>query len=764
MTICTKNKLIKNFLVITASVLLVTSCGGGDEANPEIISVEGPATTIKKPGLIQFDPSRYSYVETAGKQLLSVSRTGGSDGVAMYKVSVSGGTATQGQDFIIDLGNVSWANGEQGIKTISTTIINNPVANEGTENFTVQLSLVSGTATLVQDSATVTITDITSVAGELQFSAPTFTVLEDSGNNGAVVTVSRLNGTSGSVSVDYTTANGTALDGSDYRISSGTLTWADGSDEAKNIFIDILSDNDSTEGDETLTLTLSAASGASLGSIASTTLTIYDVVGTNTTTPDSYLFYDAQDDIDPAGLSKAIYAVDPSNPGTPQFVTGSNNAFSTRILNYNYHKIGGTVNQQQTYAFVYVDAGVLMRTAGLLADGPINLQNTTQISNEGGIGSSCEILVLGYTTDREQQRIFYSTGQFCGVWNYVELGRPNTIPPTLAKEPITEFENVNGNVTGYLAIDTTTGFRNLVSCNSDFTTCSKIIKSNIITVSEINIAENGSVLLEIDDELYWYNETTGLSSVIHTPSPLNFFNFYYNSDNTNQYFVDGATIYKLKLDGISSPEVLVTETGVTQLSLQFFFGGTVDDVIYSITDVSGNSELRLIAKDGSDNGVPKILTTASNARYFVFGVRNSRIYYNVYPSDITIATRSGMIMADGSSKRESNNSAWSGGFSNGTFHPSDILADTIIRVNAASDVIVYDAAAFTAGIKLGTVEAGRSTFNIGGASRYGLGSSFDPTTQLFPIAESDVYFADVKTANSLIRLTNTTTVHEVPTL
>jgi hypothetical protein len=51
-----------------------------------------------------------------------------------------------------------------------------------------------------------------------------------SGNEGttATITVQRVNGSSGAVSVDYATSDGTATAGSDYRTASGTLVFAQG--------------------------------------------------------------------------------------------------------------------------------------------------------------------------------------------------------------------------------------------------------------------------------------------------------------------------------------------------------------------------------------------------------------------------------------------------------------------------------------------------------------------------------------------------------
>ena len=65
---------------------------------------------------------------------------------------------------------------------------------------------------------------------------------------------------SGAVSVQYATANGSAIAGSDYTATSGTLNFAAG-DTEKTVSVPVIDDSHN-EGDETLTLTLSNASGA----------------------------------------------------------------------------------------------------------------------------------------------------------------------------------------------------------------------------------------------------------------------------------------------------------------------------------------------------------------------------------------------------------------------------------------------------------------------------------------------------------------------
>lgn len=91
----------------------------------------------------------------------------------------------------------------------------------------------------------------------------------------AVLTVNRTNGSAGTVSVGYSTINGTAASGSDYTGVSGTVSFAAG-EVSKTIRVNIL--NDSTvEPNETFQVVLSSPTGsASLGSPSQATVTIVD--------------------------------------------------------------------------------------------------------------------------------------------------------------------------------------------------------------------------------------------------------------------------------------------------------------------------------------------------------------------------------------------------------------------------------------------------------------------------------------------------------
>jgi len=111
-------------------------------------------------------------------------------------------------------------------------------------------------------------------SGMLRFSAASYSVNEDGGS--VTITVNRTGGSTGAVSVDYATADDTANAGSDYSATSGTLDWDEGEVAAKNFMVNIIDDDDA-EGEETLTVILSnATGGATIGSPDTAVLTIVD--------------------------------------------------------------------------------------------------------------------------------------------------------------------------------------------------------------------------------------------------------------------------------------------------------------------------------------------------------------------------------------------------------------------------------------------------------------------------------------------------------
>ncbi len=119
------------------------------------------------------------------------------------------------------------------------------------------------------DSTTTDTTD----PGTFVFSADAYGVMENA--DSLTLTVNRVGGSSGSVTVDYATQDATAIAGADYQTSLGTLSFADGI-TSQSFSVPIINDAD-TEGTETFVVALSnPTGGAVLGSPSSADVAIQD--------------------------------------------------------------------------------------------------------------------------------------------------------------------------------------------------------------------------------------------------------------------------------------------------------------------------------------------------------------------------------------------------------------------------------------------------------------------------------------------------------
>lgn len=222
---------------------------------------------------IQFDAATASVNESADTVTLNVTRTG-TLGVAASvryttvagmaasaRYATAAGTAQAVSDFTATSGTLNWGAGDGNTKTITVPIVNNTLV-EGLETFSVMLNTPTGATLGVTNKSTVTIVDNDSA---IQFAAATATVNETAGT--LTLNVTRTAGAGASLdaaTVAYATANGTAIAGSDYTATSGTLTWGAGDIAAKTITVPITNDT-LVEPGETFAVTLGNPVGTILG-------------------------------------------------------------------------------------------------------------------------------------------------------------------------------------------------------------------------------------------------------------------------------------------------------------------------------------------------------------------------------------------------------------------------------------------------------------------------------------------------------------------
>jgi hypothetical protein len=157
--------------------------------------------------------------------------------------------------------------------------------------------------------------DPSKAMGSAQFSSTSFKAVEDAVF--ATITVSRVGGQSGTLSVDYATTDGTAIAGQDYTAVAGTLVFADG--ETTKTFNVPVSTDAVSENDESLTLRLiNPTAPDTIASRATATLVI-------------------QDDFNPPALFVSDVSMTEGNSGTVNAVfTVSLKAQTARTVTANY--------------------------------------------------------------------------------------------------------------------------------------------------------------------------------------------------------------------------------------------------------------------------------------------------------------------------------------------------------------------------------------------------------------------------------------------
>ncbi|MBI2933148.1 MAG: hypothetical protein HYY16_16005, partial [Planctomycetes bacterium] len=239
------------------SVSLGNVTGGATTGWLDRVTVNVIDHEVGQAGTIQFSTSAYQVTEDGKVAVVTVSRSGGSAGVVTVDCTTSDGTAMAGADYVASSGTPALADG-QLTATFLVPILDDGLV-EGDETVNLALSNVTGGATLgMITSAVLTIMDHEAgQPGDLQWSASNYPWTESGGLLELVVR--RTGGVAGTVTVDAGTADLTAVAPGDYVAVSTTLTFGD-RETQKAILLSVL-DDAAVEGDETLNLVLSNATG-----------------------------------------------------------------------------------------------------------------------------------------------------------------------------------------------------------------------------------------------------------------------------------------------------------------------------------------------------------------------------------------------------------------------------------------------------------------------------------------------------------------------
>ena len=197
-------------------------------------------------GTLAFSSTNYSAVaNNTGPNAvatITVTRTGGSDGVVHVNYSAGNGTppnaATNGVDFTAVTGTLTFG---QSVLSQNFTV---PVLNRTTvqpdRNVKLRIYTTSGGAGLAQSNAVLTIINGNYTPGHISFSSSVYTTNEN--NVAALITVNRLGGNSGTLNVTMSTVDGTAVNGVNYLGTNAVLSWDNGDATSRIIAIPVIDD------------------------------------------------------------------------------------------------------------------------------------------------------------------------------------------------------------------------------------------------------------------------------------------------------------------------------------------------------------------------------------------------------------------------------------------------------------------------------------------------------------------------------------------
>lgn len=248
----------------TFNLNLSLASGNANFGNP--VDTQGTATIIdddarsvsisSPPAITEGDSGTTNLTFT-----VSISGTQPNAQAITVNYTVTPGSATSPGDFSGPLtGTVTIPAGSTSA-TITVPIVGDMI-NEATETFTVTITTPDPlVATVVQGTATGTIVDNDSAS--LSFANANVSVTEgNSGNVNALFTVNLSRASDQQVTVNFTVTAGTAIAGTDFQSTSGTLTFAP-RDTSETISVPVIGDT-LDEENETFTVTLSSPGPAGI--------------------------------------------------------------------------------------------------------------------------------------------------------------------------------------------------------------------------------------------------------------------------------------------------------------------------------------------------------------------------------------------------------------------------------------------------------------------------------------------------------------------
>ena len=253
----------------TQTVYLALSDASGTAAlgTPSNAVLEIINTEVEQ---VAFEQSTYTIDDTDTEAVVTLLRTGGTNGTISVNFNTQDGSAKAGVDYTAVSTNVVF---DDGVDTAAVAVpLLSPSGLKTNQTVKLILSSPTGGASLGSPSRA-TLTIQATGPPVIQFSAASYSVHEHVGR--AVVTVIRFGDSSTNASVDYATSDGTAQNNVDYFSTNGTLYFPIGA--SREGFSFQIQKFSTFQSNKTVNVTLSNVGGPTnitLGAISNAVVTI----------------------------------------------------------------------------------------------------------------------------------------------------------------------------------------------------------------------------------------------------------------------------------------------------------------------------------------------------------------------------------------------------------------------------------------------------------------------------------------------------------
>ena len=249
-----------------------------DQTADRIARIYGGSITGS--GSFQFTQAGYQVNENGIQALIGIRRVGGTSGTnadgsgdVLVNFYTTNGTAVPGVNYTAVNTNVDFPLGEV-LKLIPVSVMDD---SNITPNLTVNLVLTNATPPASLGNQASAVLTIINDDNAVSFASGNYSVSKNDATGFGLVDVVRLGTTNGSCTVNYlTTTNGSAVIGTDYYPTNGTITFNPGVTDVQ-IQVPIINNN-IPEGNRTVDLVLTNALGTLLFAPSNAVLTIIDTV------------------------------------------------------------------------------------------------------------------------------------------------------------------------------------------------------------------------------------------------------------------------------------------------------------------------------------------------------------------------------------------------------------------------------------------------------------------------------------------------------